>query len=80
MFTNDTCSVCTYFSLFSSSLSSCRLTGLPTVAELSSGSTPDGGVDDLPKGVEVKQIFGLECGRSALTGVGFILLDGLASL
>lgn len=27
--------------------------------------------------MEVKQVFGLECGRSALTGVGFILRDGL---
>lgn len=30
--------------------------------------------------MEVKQVFGFECGRSALTGVGFILLDGLAVL
>lgn len=30
--------------------------------------------------MEVKQVFGLEFGRSALTGVGFILLDGLVPL
>lgn len=30
--------------------------------------------------MEVKQVFGLECGRSALTGVGFILLEGLDAL
>lgn len=27
--------------------------------------------------MDVKHVFGLECGRSPLTGVGFILLDGL---
>lgn len=30
--------------------------------------------------MEVKHVFGLECGRSALTGVGFIRLDGLDAL
>lgn len=68
----------TYFSLFSSSLSSCRLRGLP--ADPSSDSTTDEGLEDSLNGVEVKHIFGLECGRSALTGVGFILLDGLDAL
>lgn len=72
--------VCTYFSLFSSSLSSCRLRGLPTVPDPSSTSTANGGVEGLLNGVEVKQVFGLDCGRSALTGVGFILLDGLDAL
>lgn len=72
--------MCTYFSLFSSSLSSCRLRGLPTVTDPSSDSATTGGVDALVNGVEVKQIFGLECGRSAPTGVGFILLDGLDAL
>lgn len=71
---------CTYFSLFSSSLSSCRLRGLPTVTDPSSASTTNEGLVDLLNGVEVKQVFGLECGRSALTGVGFILLDGLDAL
>lgn len=28
----------------------------------------------------MKQVFGLEWGRSALTGVGFILLEGLDAL
>lgn len=37
-----------------------------------------GGLDVSLKGVEVKHVFGLECGRSALTGVGFIRLDGFA--
>lgn len=69
--------MCTYFSLFSNSLSSCRLRGLTVVADPSSASTPDKGLDDLLNGVDVKQVFGLECGRSALTGVGFILRDGL---
>lgn len=69
----------TYFSLFNSSLSSCRLSGLLTVTDPSSAST-DGGVDGLLNGVEVKQVFGLECGRSAPTGVGFILLEGLEAL
>lgn len=31
-------------------------------------------------GVDVKQVFGLECGRSPLTGVGFILRDGTDAL
>lgn len=31
-------------------------------------------------GVEVKQVFGFERGRSALTGVGLIRLDGLLLL
>lgn len=61
-----------YFSLFSSSLSSCKLSGLRT--------NTDGGVDGLLNGVEVKQVFGLEWGRSTLTGVGFILLEGLDAL
>lgn len=30
--------------------------------------------------MDVKQVFGLECGRSALTGVGFIRLDGFDDL
>lgn len=64
-----------YFSFFSSSLSSCRLSILFPITEPSSGST-DGGVDGLLNGVDVKQVFGLECGRSPLTGVGFILRDG----
>lgn len=68
-----------YFSLFSSSLSSCKLSGLCTNIEPSSAST-DGGVDGLLNGVEVKQDFGLEWGRSTLTGVGFILLEGLDAL
>lgn len=70
----------TYFSLFSSSLSSCRLIGLPTVTDPSCASIPNGGLEGLLNGVEVKQVFGLEWGRSALTGVGFILLDGLVVL
>lgn len=37
-------------------------------------------MDGLWKGVDVKQVFGLEWGRSALTGVGFILLEGLDAL
>lgn len=65
------------FSLFSSSLSSCRLRGLLTATEPSCASPTNGGVDGLLNGVDVKQVFGLEWGRSALTGVGFILLDGL---
>lgn len=72
--------MCTYFSLFSSSLSSCKLRGLPAATDPSSASTANGGVEGLLNGVEVKQVFGLECGRSALTGVGFILLDGLGAL
>lgn len=68
-----------YFSLFSSSLSSCKLSGLRTNTDPSSAST-DGGVDGLLNGVEVKQVFGLEWGRSTLTGVGFILLEGLDAL
>lgn len=71
---------CTYFSLLRSSLSSCRLRGLPTAIEPSTASSPGGGVDGLLNGVDVKQVFGLECGRSALTGVGFIRLDGLDAL
>lgn len=70
----------TYFSLLSNSLSSCRLKGLPTAGGPSAVSTPEGGLDGLLNGVDVKQVFGLECGRSALTGVGFILLDGLDGL
>lgn len=48
--------------------------------DLSITSAPNEGLGVLLNGVEVKQVFGLECGRSALTGVGFILLDGLAPL
>lgn len=70
----------THFSLFSSSLSSCRLRGLLAVINPSSASAPDEGLEGLLNGVEVKQVFGLDCGRSALTGVGFILLDGLLPL
>lgn len=70
----------TYFSLFSNSLSSCRLRGLPTVIDPWNPSTPDGGLEGFLNGVEVKQVFGFECGRSALTGVGLILLDGLDAL
>lgn len=65
------------FSLLSNSLSSCRLRGLPAVIKPSSASTPGGGLVGLLNGVDVKQVFGLECGRSVLTGVGFILLVGL---
>lgn len=72
--------MCTYFSLFRSSLSSCRLSGLPAVIDPSSVSTAKEGLLDSLNGVEVKQVFGLECGRSALTGVGFILRDGLDAL
>lgn len=68
-----------YFSLFSRSLSSCRLSGLRAITN-PSGDSADGGVDGLWKGVDVKQVFGLEWGRSALTGVGFILLEGLDAL
>lgn len=68
-----------YFSLFSSSLSSCRLSRLLPITDPSSGST-DGVVDGLLNGVDVKQVFGLECGRSPLTGVGFILRDGTDAL
>lgn len=71
---------CTYFSFLSNSLSSCRLRELPPVIDPSSGTTPDRGLDGLLNGVEVKQVFGLERGRSALTGVGFILLVGLDAL
>ena len=53
---------------------------MPAVTDPSSASTPDGGLAAFLKGVDVKQVFGFECGRSALTGVGFILLDGLAAL
>ncbi len=53
---------------------------MPAVIDPSSASTANGGVEGLVNGVEVKQVFGLECGRSALTGVGFILLDGLDAL
>lgn len=76
----ESCCRCTYFSIFSSSLSSTRLRGLPTVKVLWSTSAPDGGLAAVLNGVEVKHIFGLEFGRSALTGVGFILLDGLVPL
>ena len=72
--------MCTHFSLFSSSLSSWRLKGLPTATDPSIASTTDGGLEGLLNGVEVKQVFGLECGRSAPTGVGFILRDGLDAL
>lgn len=68
-----------YFSLFSSSLSSRRLSGLRPITDPSSAST-DGGVDGWLKGVDVKQVFGLECGLSPLTGVGFILRDGMDAL
>lgn len=71
------CMYTSYFSLLSNSLSSFRLTGLPAVISTSSVSAPDGGLGALWNGVDVKQVFGFECGRSALTGVGFILLDGL---
>lgn len=65
-----------YFSLLSSSLSSCRLSvPLPITA-----TSTDGGVDGLLNGVDVKQVFVLECGRSPLTGVGFILRDGMDAL
>lgn len=70
----------THFSLLRSSLSSCRLGGLPTVIGPSSASAINEGPEDSLNGVEVKQVFGLECGRSALTGVGLILLDGLDAL
>jgi len=43
-------------------------------------SPPNEGLQDSLNGVEVKQAFGLEWGRSALTGVGLILLDGLDTL
>lgn len=72
--------MCTHFSLFSSSLSSCRLRGLPAVIDPSSASTTNEGLEESLNGVEVKQVFGFECGRSALTGVGLILLDGLDGL
>lgn len=68
-----------YFSLFSSSLSSCRLSGLAPITD-PSGTSTDRGVDGLLNGVDVKQVFGLECGRSPLTGVGFILRDGTDAL
>lgn len=69
--------VSVYFSLLSNSLSSCKLKGLPTLIDPSSTSAPIWGLLGLVNGVDVKQVFGLERGRSALTGVGFILLDGL---
>lgn len=53
---------------------------MPPAVDCSRGSAPDRGQDGLLNGVDVKQVFGLECGRSALTGVGFILLDGLDAL
>lgn len=68
-----------YFSLLRRSRSSCRLSGLHGITNPLCESA-DGGKADLWKGVEVKQVFGLEWGRSALTGVGFILLEGLDAL
>lgn len=68
-----------YFSLLRRSRSSCRLSGLRVITS-PLGDTADGGEDGFWKGVDVKQIFGLEWGRSALTGVGFILLEGLETL
>lgn len=68
-----------YFSLLRRSRSSWRLSGLHAIAN-PLGDTADGGEDGFWKGVDVKQVFGLEWGRSALTGVGFILLDGLDAL
>lgn len=76
-FSNITQKMFVYFSLLSNSLSSCKLKGLPTLIDPSSTSAPIGGLLSLVNGVDVKQVFGLERGRSALTGVGFILLDGL---
>lgn len=40
----------------------------------------DGGLQGLLRGVEVKQLLGLELGRSALTGVGLMRRDGLVDL
>jgi len=47
-----------------------------------SGLDPDKNraAGDWLTGVEVKHIFGFESGRSALTGVGLIRLDGLLLL
>lgn len=39
-----------------------------------------GGLAERLSGVEVKQLLGLEFGRSALTGVGLILREGLVAL
>lgn len=40
----------------------------------------EGGLHGLLRGVEVKQLLGLEFGRSALTGVGLMRRDGLVAL
>ncbi len=39
-----------------------------------------GGLVGRLSGVDVKQLLGLELGRSALTGVGLILREGLVAL
>lgn len=77
-----------YRSFFSISLSSWRLLLIAEVRFPSwtvlkaSRLDPDENraVGDWLTGVEVKHVFGLERGRSALTGVGLILLDGLLLL
>ena len=67
----------TYFSFLSISLSSCRPSGLPTT---SAPSGMVGGLQGWLRGVEVKQLLGLELGRSECTGVGLMRREGLARL
>lgn len=70
----------TNLSLLSNSLSSCRLRGLPPVSLAPALSGMVGGLAGRLSGVDVKQLLGLELGRSALTGVGLILREGLVAL
>lgn len=67
-----------YRSLLSNSLSSWRLCGLFSTVTVFSGIV--GGLAGRLTGVDVKQLLGLELGRSALTGVGLILREGLVVL
>lgn len=69
-----------YLSFFSRSLSSCRQSELPVVWPGPVASGMEGGLHGLLRGVEVKQLLGLEFGRSALTGVGLMRRDGLVAL
>lgn len=69
-----------YLSFLSSSLSSCRQSGLPVAWPVPMDSGMEGGLQGLLRGVEVKQLLGLELGRSTLTGVGLMRREGLVAL
>lgn len=67
-------------SFLSSALSSCKQSELPVVWPGPKASGMEGGLHGLLRGVDVKQLLGLEFGRSALTGVGLMRRDGLVAL